>query len=660
MDKNQGLRLTFHGRIIDHIGIQMYQSPTASLAEAVSNSWDADATRVEISFDFESKYKSEWKITVKDNGIGMTMIECQEKFLNVGFNRRKLSGEMSAKSSGGRPLMGRKGIGKFAGFGIARYIDVDTVSKYNNERTVFELDLYTIRKGDSYVSTDHLDIKTNHPAVEEGHQHGTIITLRDLGLGKRIGVEQFRKSLARRFLINAISDEFDIIVDGIPVSNHADVTNCEMSFPSDLSDEQKKEREVSIDDEGWGTEIIPGGNEVRWRVLFFEELLNNKELSGITVFAHKKMAQSPFIFNLSGSLVSQAGPEYMSGQVVADWIDEFDEDLISTERRRLNWEHPEMSEFQDWGQNLIKKLLSIWKSKRSEEKMKTLESKVENFLPRLKQLGPAGRTARTALNKLAGISKLSKSQFQDMGSAILLAVEKGKLLDIIEDISNADEMDDSKLLEILMEAQIITTLHTAEVVYTKLQAINGLQARVEDREIENDLRDFISKHPWLISPGWETYASETSLAKICEEAAKESFENREDFRQRVDLILSSNSQLLVLEFMRPGLTLDYDHLLRIQAYIGHIRSEIEINSGLGFDKLTAYIIADNLSNRRIVRSQIPLLEKNEIYAMDWKNLILKSKRQWKEFLDHVKLRSPDDPRLRDFSVFGMIEPGKEE
>ncbi|HDX8034089.1 TPA: ATP-binding protein, partial [Escherichia coli] len=43
------LFLNFHGRIIDHLGIQMYQSPTAAIAEMVSNAWDADATEVNIT-----------------------------------------------------------------------------------------------------------------------------------------------------------------------------------------------------------------------------------------------------------------------------------------------------------------------------------------------------------------------------------------------------------------------------------------------------------------------------------------------------------------------------------------------------------------------------------------------------------------------------------
>ena len=74
------LYLEFHGRVIEHLGIQMYQSPVNAIAELVANAWDADAT--------------------------------------VGRNRR--GDEAEEKTTDGRPVLGRKGIGKFAGFGIAR------------------------------------------------------------------------------------------------------------------------------------------------------------------------------------------------------------------------------------------------------------------------------------------------------------------------------------------------------------------------------------------------------------------------------------------------------------------------------------------------------------------------------------------------------------
>ena len=147
---DEKLYLRFHGRIIDSLGIQMYQSPVAAVAELIANAWDADATRVTVTLP--SSLSGSAEIVVKDDGIGMTFSECQRFYLDVGRNRRitpstpvdENSSDDDASgdaSQGGRPILGRKGIGKFAGFGIAELLEVDTTSSRTGERTVFQLDL---------------------------------------------------------------------------------------------------------------------------------------------------------------------------------------------------------------------------------------------------------------------------------------------------------------------------------------------------------------------------------------------------------------------------------------------------------------------------------------------------------------------------------------
>jgi len=39
----QPLDLSFHGRIMDSLRIQIYESPVAAIAELIANTWDADA-----------------------------------------------------------------------------------------------------------------------------------------------------------------------------------------------------------------------------------------------------------------------------------------------------------------------------------------------------------------------------------------------------------------------------------------------------------------------------------------------------------------------------------------------------------------------------------------------------------------------------------------
>jgi hypothetical protein len=129
------LWLSFHGRVIDHLGIQMYQSPVAAFAELVANAWDSYAEVVKITLPATLSGGGE-KMVIEDDGHGMTFDECQKRYLNVGYNRRQES-EADRSRDKKRIVLGRKGIGKFAGFGIAQVIVVDTVAKATGEKTVF-------------------------------------------------------------------------------------------------------------------------------------------------------------------------------------------------------------------------------------------------------------------------------------------------------------------------------------------------------------------------------------------------------------------------------------------------------------------------------------------------------------------------------------------
>jgi len=47
--------MRFAGRFIDLLGHQMYGGAVPAVAEFIANSWDADATKVELSFPDDPK-----------------------------------------------------------------------------------------------------------------------------------------------------------------------------------------------------------------------------------------------------------------------------------------------------------------------------------------------------------------------------------------------------------------------------------------------------------------------------------------------------------------------------------------------------------------------------------------------------------------------------
>ena len=368
------LYLEFHSRVIEHLGIQMYQSPVNAIAELVANAWDADATSVEIELP-ETVTDPDATFAIQDNGIGMDFDECQDLYLAVGRNRR--GEETEEQTAAGRPVLGRKGIGKFAGFGIASLVTVETVSRATGERTVFCLDLEALTADDEpSTGRKEIDVVDYAPPDERRkEQHGTAITLSRLTIHRAPSQNRFRTSMARRFLLHQGQADFTVSVQGESLPQSYDVAGFEYQFPKHLPEPID---DVEIDEDGWGLETV-GDNEIRWRFLFRKDTIDEEELKGVAVFAGGKLAQRPFFFNLTGGLTGQHGAEYLAGQVVADFIDQLPADLIATERQRVNWDRVETAPLLDWGRARLRLVFRAWAKLRAAEKMRRLEERLVGF-----------------------------------------------------------------------------------------------------------------------------------------------------------------------------------------------------------------------------------------------------------------------------------------
>lgn len=111
----QKYKMTMNLNVLQHLGLNLYSNIPAVLSEVVSNAWDADSSQVEITIESN-------EITIVDNGCGMTSDDINDKYLNVGYQKREQGSPITEKYK--RPVMGRKGIGKLSLFSIANIIEV--------------------------------------------------------------------------------------------------------------------------------------------------------------------------------------------------------------------------------------------------------------------------------------------------------------------------------------------------------------------------------------------------------------------------------------------------------------------------------------------------------------------------------------------------------
>lgn len=638
---NKKLKLIIQPKVIDHLGIKMYQKPVDVISEFIANSWDADSENVNIDIQNDS-------ILVQDDGIGMSFDECQSFYLTVGRDRRESTGSEFTKEKN-RPVLGRKGIGKFAGFGIAESILVETISGKNGEKTEFKMEINEILKFDAaHVPEKPIEVITyEQPDKSKVKNRGTSVILEGLNINVD-DIPLFRKELSRRFLLTQISDDFEIIINDeiLPTSFSDDM---EFIFPNDFTESEKGlfPKVIDFDSNGWALEML-NGEEIKWRIGFFEDTIKVDELRGISIFAKGKLAQKPFNFDLTGGISGQNAIEYMTGQVIMDFIDKGSNDLIATERQRINLQTELGKQIRVWGIDLIKKLASIWKKRRSQKRIDQLNDKISGFKDRLDKLSPTERkTVESVLKKIASFSRLGKQRFEDWSNAILTSWETGRLRNLIQEISEVENIDETKFIELMSEADVLTALNMAELIKTKILTIGELKLKVDSGELENTVRDYIYEHPWLVHPKWESFKKERRVSKLIKDMGIKHL-NGDEFNGRVDLMLSSGDSLLLLEFMRPGLKVDRDHLTRIEDYVVDIREALKRETGNTLRKLpSAYLIADDKENSTTISARIDRLKDQNIFILTWETLIEEALHQWKDHLELIKERNPNDVRIQD-------------
>lgn len=180
------------------------------LGEAISNSWDADAYNVYITIDRDSKI-----LIVRDDGDGMNENDFQNKFLKIGYSKRK---DNKTHTLLKRPFIGRKGIGKLALLSCAQKITVLTKAK--GESIVGGvIDNSGLDKAikDDVSSTDYnlglpQDLLVSKYDERLGEK-GTVIFFEGLKDGIRNRIEYITKLVALYFRFSLKDPSFNIYIN---------------------------------------------------------------------------------------------------------------------------------------------------------------------------------------------------------------------------------------------------------------------------------------------------------------------------------------------------------------------------------------------------------------------------------------------------------------
>lgn len=635
--------MKFAGRFIELLGQQMYGGPVPAVAELIANAWDADAPRVEVEVP-EDPNAVGAEIVVRDFGHGMSFDDLNNYYLTIGYERRS----RGQRTPGGRPVMGRKGIGKLAGFGIAEDIVVRSVRA---GRAVEILLNYSDLRNRQAIEGLELEPTADEETTEPD---GVSVTFRRLKLKRRINLDSFMRSMSRRFALQ--SDLMQIKI------NTAGLTKEQLPL---------EHRDPVAPD--WAEQEIEGLGRVKYWIGFLDAPITDPELRGISVFARGRLAQAtPFFFNLSGGINGQVGLEYLTGQVEADFLDE-DEDCIATDRQSVNWQFEGAKALEAWGQQKIKDACKEWKKRRKKEKEDTFRHNYSQFNDRIEGL-PAQEKEDVinALERISDVESISPEDFNVIAGSLLEGVARESVKKVIRRINEtADDALDS-LLEAIREWDIISAVATAEVVAGRIEILAKFKKHIQERLPEKsakgklDMQTFLKSYPWLLGHQFERmlpadFHHEHGVDKWIEEVLldvdKEFNRPEERDGRRFDLLcIQDESRLLILELMRPGVPADYDHLMRLNRYVTRVDSFIssrDTRPEFSGKSVIGLLIADDFADDKSLNRTLTDLS-SHLNAVTWNGLLENVTARYREFLDLLKLKAPDDPRIK-----GLVIPKSE-
>lgn len=114
-------RFYIDAKTLIHLGRDSIKDHSTALLELVKNSYDADATKVDIEIFSATKDL----IRVADNGFGMKPDELKNSWLRIGYSGKRVS----TKSKLGRRKTGEKGIGRISTDRLGSKLELRTKSK---------------------------------------------------------------------------------------------------------------------------------------------------------------------------------------------------------------------------------------------------------------------------------------------------------------------------------------------------------------------------------------------------------------------------------------------------------------------------------------------------------------------------------------------------
>ena len=620
VDRPSTFDMPIQGGILEALGINMYNTLGKCLVEFISNAYDGDASHVNICIPIDEISMARQKVraaakkevdegkrdpftillaplpgdvqvTITDDGHGMTWMELRDKFLPL--NRKRRADEEGRESrinseSGRRYVIGRKGLGKLAGFGAAETITVTSKRKGDPYLTEMTMDGDTLKNADNLSK---VKIPVTYSEDEEADRQGTKIVLSGLKADAvRHSLDTLKRTISEAFY-GIRAQDFSIVVNDEEINST--VGDFVVTYPSELNKDGFAEHSFCVDDIG----VI----KIKFFVGFREQSLPARN-RGARIYCNHRLAAGPSLFELPTGMHSFHSSDYMECIVEADELDRHGVDFINTNRTQLREDTDVVRVLLDEVSELMRRAIPLHAKYRKDKaekdiqndpKAKLLKTIVEQ-LPKKTQ-----RPAYQLLTTLAAEFGVDSDSFQELAPVVTASMNATEVLVGLAQLKAKPETI-AKVAQHLRELSEIERGDALKLYRARRNGISALQTLWEKGEeewrrrgIEKELHSLVKQNPWLIRPELSTYlASDRSLQTVVSKAARalkiDGFVDaslagdQSDRRPDLVFVMSDPSQtgphiMHVVELKSPTIPLNIEHYRQLEDYLSELEHWIKSN-----------------------------------------------------------------------------------
>lgn len=629
MSESRPFKMTISLDVLQHLGIGLYSNIPAVLSELVANAWDADTTKVEITLDTHAP-----SITIRDDGHGMNADDINDKFLKVGYQRRR----SNAKTPCGRIVMGRKGIGKLAAFSIADTVDVHTSD--GTQSHAFRMNTDDIKAAAKKSKPYYPDPIAPRVARQSS---GTLIVLTALRRRPTWAAPYLRKRLARRFSVIGSRHGFSVHVGGEPITIDDRDYFGELEFiwhfgePADDWNFSKAPFgdhcgsvpcDVLLDSGADGRSV---GHSVRGFIGTVEKPSQLDDVNNAVVLS----ARGRLIHEDMLPEYRQARfyTEYIVGEVVADFLDDDQsEDIVTSGRQRVQQDDPRYRAVQRVVNEALRLMRDDWDKKRKKKATKrALEyPSVKRWY---KRMGPdKRRTAKRMFGKIEALRLDETEPKYQLYRASMLAFEKLALKDMLSALDDwHPDHKSGRLIELMSGVDEIEAANYREIVEGRLTVIEAFRNLVPDA-LEYTIRDYIFEHLWLLHPSWDRATSNAHMEKTVAAEFKKVRLTKEEKRGRIDIRYRTTAgKHVIIELKKRSVSVSvFDLGKQLEKY----RSALEKCLADRFPKEPRHIECVAILGKPPTGSNVDAtLLANEARYVTYDQLILEARRSYAKYLE---------------------------